>query len=277
MDAHYKTALRPNFSEDCLAAYFKGSPMKTSKVIGLIFAIVTVAPPAQAARLTFDFDAFIPTKRVTNPAAELLPPFFTEFKGDDRDFSLEATRNGQARLFSQVVLDTDSPDLIASSFAEAGTSVGYLEENGIEVSQSDRTTPISSFAATRVSDRNIKLEVAVRGTNPLIDKFLPPDVENTPAEFIYNIDLTLSDDGIDYELAGTNRAYPSYSVFLNGEPILLNPANDVDNPELLGVIEPVEARGTVAVDEPVGLLGLGLLAIAGLLGQITGKRTAPKM
>ena len=252
--------------------------MKTSRVIGLIFAFVTAAPAAQAARLTFDFDAFIPTKRVANPAAELLPPFFTEFKGDNRDFSLDATRNGQARLFSQVILDTDSPDLIASSFAEAGTSVGYLEENGIEVSQSDRTTPISSFTATRVSDRNIRLEVAVRGTNPLIDKFLPPDVENTPAELIYTIDLTLSDSGIGYELIGTNRAYPSYSVFLNEEPILLNPANDVDNPELLGVIEPVRASGTVAiepvrasgtvaVDESVSLLGLGLLAIAGLLKQ----------
>lgn len=239
--------------------------MKINKVIGVFAAVLAAAPAAQATQLTFDFDAFIPTERVTNPAAELLPPFFTEFKGDNRDFSLEATRSGRSRLFSQVVIDTENPELIISSFAQAGTSVGFLEQDGVEVSQSDRTTPISSFTATRVDDRTIKLEVAARATNPLIDNFLPPDVENTPAEFIYDIDLTLSDNGVDYELVGTNRAYPNYSVFLNGEAILLSETEDAGNPELLRIIEPVEASGTVSVNEPNGLIGVGLLAIAGLI------------
>ena len=247
--------------------------MKIDQAIGTIIAILTATPAAQATQLTFDFDAFIPTERVTNPAAELLPPFFKEFAGDNRDFSLDATRSGRSRLFSQVVIDTNNPDLIISSFAQAGTSTGFLEENGVEVSQSDRTTPISSFTATRIDARNIKLEVAVSGTNPLIDNFLPPDVENTPAEFIYDIDLTLSDSGIDYELAGTNRAYPNYSVFLNGEAILLNSTEDADNPELLRIIEPVEANGTVSVNEPPSWLGLGLLAIVGLRKHRRSRRS----
>ena len=227
--------------------------MKMFRLIGLFLGAIAIAPEAQTELLTLDFDAFIPTERVTNPAAEILPPFFTEFAGDNRDFSLEATRNGQSRLFAQVVLDTESPDLIVSSFAEAGTSTGFLEQNGVEVSQSDKTTPISSFEATRVDERNIRLKVTVRGKNPLIENFLPPDTETSPAEFIYDIDLTLCDEGISYDLVGTNRAYPSYSVFLNGEPILQNPADDVDNPELLGILEPVNATGTVsraAADEP---------------------------
>ncbi len=239
--------------------------------MGLLLGSLTVAPAAQAARLTLDFDAFIPTERVANPAVDLLPPFFTEFVGDNRGFSLEATRNGQSRLFSQVVIDTQSPDLIVSSFAEAGTSVGFLEQNGVEVSQSDKTTPVSSFEATRVGENSIKLKVAAQATNPLIEKFLPPDIETTPAEFIYDIDLTLSDDGIIYDLTGTNRAYPNYSVFLNGEPILLNPTDDVNNPELLNVIESVQASGKVsvaAVNEPSSLLGLGLIAIAVLLWNL---------
>lgn len=240
-------------------------------IIGTLLSAVAIAPDAQAARLVLDFDAFIPTERVVNPAAERFPPFFTAFAGDNRDFSLEATRKGQSRLFSQVVLDTDSPDLIVSSFAEAGTSIGFLEQDGVEVSQSDKTTPTSSFKATRVDERNIKLEVAVSGTNPLIEKFLPPDlppdVEISPAEFIYDIDIALSDNGVSYDLTGTNRAYPSYSVFLNREPILQNPA-DGDNPELLGVIEPVNASGSIsaiAVNEPSPLFGLGLVAGFGLV------------
>lgn len=205
-----------------------------------------MATTARASRLTLDFDAFIPAERIANPAVEL-PPFFAEFLGDNRDFSLEATRNGQSRLFSQVVLDTESLDLIVSSFAEAGTSVGFLEQDGVEVSLSDKTTPTSFFEATRLDDSSIRLEVAVSGINPLIKKFLPPDVEAAPAEFVYEIFLTLSDDTIGYKLVGTNRAYPNYSVFLNGKPILQKRTEDANNPKLLDVFDPVDISGELAV------------------------------
>lgn len=240
--------------------------MKYLKAIGIVFSLVTTAPAAQAAQITFAFDAFIPTARVDNPAADTLPPFFTEFIGDNRGFDLEATLNGEARLSTQVVIDPDAPELIVSDFTKTGTSVGFLVEDGVEKSQSDRSTPTSSVEARRVSDREILLKVAASGTNPLIDNFLPPGVENTPAEYTYDITLTLLDEGIGYNLVGTNREYPSYSVFLNQTPILQNPANGEDA-QLLGKIEPVSATGVISVNEPVSILALGLASICLFLGR----------
>ncbi|MGB3291406.1 MAG: hypothetical protein WBB01_00275 [Phormidesmis sp.] len=238
--------------------------MKSLKAVGIVFSLITIAPTAQAAQITFGFDAFIPTARIDNPVAEVLPPFFTEFIGDNRDFNREATFNGEARLFTQVVLDTDAPDPLVSALSEAGTTVGFLLKDGVEVSQSDKTAPISSVEATRMSQREILLKVAASATNPLVDNFLPPEVEVPPAEYIYDIALTLFDGGIGYNLVGTNREFPSYSVFLNQTPILLNPAN-ADDALLLGNIEPVSAMGTVSVDEPVkvnepvSLIALGMM------------------
>lgn len=223
--------------------------MKSTKILGIALGLVAIAPSAQAAQVTLAFDAFIPTARVENPAADALPPFFTEFAGDDRDFDLNATLNREARISTLVVLDTDDPNLVVSSSTEGGTSVGFLLENGVEISQSDRAQATDNVEARWISDHEILLKVAARGTNPLIDQFLPPDVEAEPAEYIYEIKLTLLDEGIGYELVGTNREYPSYSVFLNQTPILLNPANGEDA-SLLGNIEPVSSSGVVAVQEP---------------------------
>lgn len=242
--------------------------MKNLPILVMALGLAAIAPAAQAAQFTLTFDAFIPTARVDNPAAEVLPPFFTEFIGDNRDFDLNATINGEARLSTQVVLDTDRPELIVNSSSEAGTTIGFLVADGVETFQSDRTTPISSVEATRVSDHEILLRVAASATNPLIDNFLPPEVVVPPAEYIYDIALTLLDEGIGYNLNGTNREFPSYSVFLNQTPILLNPANGED-PNLLGNIESVSASGVVAVNEPGNLLALGL-ASAGLL-IVSGK------
>lgn len=241
--------------------------MKSLNMFAIALGLVAIAPSAQAARLNLAFDAFIPTARVGNPAVETLPPFFTEFIGDNRGFDLDATLNREARLSTLVVLDTDLPDPIVSSSTEAGTTIGFLLEDGVETSLSDRTQPTSSVEATRISDREILLSVAASATNPLIEKFLPPDIAVPPAEYIYDITLTSLDDGIGYDLVGTNREYPSYSVFLNQTPILLNPANGEDA-NLLANVEPVSATGIVAVYEPgnllaLGLAGLGLLVHAG--------------
>lgn len=230
------------------------------RTVGIILGFFTLAPDAEAVQIKLGFDAFIPTARVANPLAEVLPPFFTEFIGDNRSFSLEATRNGEARLFSQVVLETDNPNLILSAFSEAGTTVGFRLENGVEVSQSARTTPISSIEAARTGENEIFLKVAASATNPLIDDFLPPEVEVFSAEYIYDIRLTILSNGIGYDLVGTNREFPNYSVFLNQAPILLNPANGTDS-LLLGNIEPVSAKGTVTVSEPAVLLALGLTSL----------------
>lgn len=245
--------------------------MKNLPMIGMAFGIVAIAPAAQAAQLSLAFDAFIPTARVINPVADVLPPFFTEFIGDNRDFDLNATLNQEARLSTQVVLDTDTPDLIVSSSTVAGTTIGFLLENGVETSLSDRTEPISSVEATRISDSEILLKVAASATNPLVDNFLPPDVIVPPAEYVYDVALTFLDEGIGYDLVGVNREYPSYSVFLNQTPILLNAANGTD-PNLLANIESVSAQGIVAVHEPRGLFGLFALGAAsvGLLVN-TGK------
>lgn len=243
----------------------KQSAMKSLRILGMAASLAAIAPSAQAAQLRLAFDAFIPTARVNNPAVDVLPPFFTEFTGDNRDFDLDATLNRQARLSTQVVLDTEAPDLIVSSSTEGGTSVGFLLEDGVETSQSAQAQATDSIEATRISDREILLKVAARATNPLIDQFLPPDVEAEPAEYVYDIKLTLLEDGIGYDLTGTNRAYPSYSVFLNQTPILLNPA-DGEDPTLLTNLEPVNASGVVAVNEPANCLPLGLAGV-GLLVQ----------
>lgn len=240
--------------------------MRLLRNIGVILSLLTIAPTAQATQLTFGFDAFIPTARVDNPLAETLPPFFTEFIGDDRDFDLEATLSGQSRLFTQVVLDTDAPNPLVSTVSGSGTTVGFLMENGTEVSQSAQATPTSSVEVTRINPNEILLKVAASATNPLIDNFLPPDVEAIPAEYIYDIALTFLDNEIEYELTGTNREYPSYSVFLNQTPILLNPANG-ENALLLGNVETVNASGTVSVNEPGMLLALGMMGASLLIGQ----------
>lgn len=239
--------------------------MRKSMVVGLTLALATLSPTTQAAQITLDFDAFIPTERVSNPAAETLPPFFTEFVGDDRGFSLEATRSGQSRLFSQVVLDTEAPDSLVSSFTGGGTTIGFLQQDGTEVSQTAEASSFSHIEAVRTSNSTISLKVEARAANPLIEAFVPPEIEVPPAEYIYDIELTLLNDAIGYELVGTNRAYPNYSAFLNGEPILQN-AFDANDAALLSVIEPVSSSGIVAVNEPVGLLGLGAASLVMLVG-----------
>ena len=239
--------------------------MKMMPIVGLAVGLtVASSTAAQAARITLDFDAFIPAERIDNPAAEVLPPFFSEFSGDNRGFSLEATRSGQSRLFSQVVIDTESPDLVVSSFVEGGTSTGFLQQNGIEISQSAPVPAKGNFTATRVDDRTINLVATARATNPLITNFLPPNVDVAPAEFSYDIDLTLLDDGIGYELEGMTRAYPNYSVFLNGASILQNRTEHANRPELLEIVEPVSGRGKVSVDEPANVLGLSLVALCAI-------------
>ncbi|MEL7225440.1 MAG: PEP-CTERM sorting domain-containing protein, partial [Cyanobacteria bacterium J06576_12] len=126
----------------------------------------------------------------------------------------------------------------------------------------------STVSATRLSDREISLQVAASTQNPLIVNFLPPEIPAeavAPAEYIYDIALEISDDGVGYDLTGTNRGFPSYSAFLNGTPILTNPAG-AEGSSLLEVIEPVSASGFVEVpeatdvNEPATLLGLGLAA-----------------
>ena len=214
--------------------------MKKLQSFGLALGIVLLSPAAQAAQLTFAFDAFIPSPRVVNPVAEVLPPFFTEFVGDDRDFDVDATLNGEARLFTQVVLDTEAPNPLVSSFSEAGTTVGFLMQDGLERSQSAQTTPTSAVQATRTGENEILLQVLARATNPLIDDFLPPEIPVPPAEYVYDITLMLLDGRVAYDLTGTTRAFPNYSVFLERTPLLLNPANG-DDSQLLAVIEPVSA------------------------------------
>ena len=247
--------------------------MRSLTAVGVILSAVAIAPTAQAAQIRLDFDAFIPSARVTNPVADTLPPFFTEFIGDDRGFSLEATRNGQSRLFSQVILDTDMPNPLVSSFTEAGTSVGFLQQDGIETSQSLQDTPTSSVEATRIDEQTILLEIEAQAVNPLIEAFIPPEieVEVPPAEYVYDIELTLLDGAIDYALSGTTKAYPNYSAFLNGVPILQNEI-DSDDSNLLCVIEPVSASGTVAVNEPANLLGLCLVSAAIAFGSKANRR-----
>lgn len=239
--------------------------MKSLKAIGTIFGLLIAPTAAQAAQISLGFDAFIPTARIANPVAQTLPPFFTEFIGDNRDFDLDATLSGKARLSTQVVLDTDAPDLLVSMSSTAGTTVGFLQQAGVEVSQSDRTTPVSSVEAVRISDREILLKVAASATNPLITNFLPPEIEVPPAEYVYDITLTLLEGGIGYDLVGTNREFPSYSVFLNQTPILLNPA-DAEDATLLGNLESVSASGIVAVNEPTNLVALGVMSLVLLTG-----------
>lgn len=239
--------------------------MNRLSVIGLFVSIVGMAPAASAAQLIFGFDAFIPTARVDNPLAEVLPPFYTEFIGDDRDFDRDATLNGEARLFTQVVVDTDAPDLIVSTFTAAGTTLGFFVEDGVEVTQSAQATPTSRVEARRMDPNTIRLAVAASATNPLIENFLPPDAEAFPAEYRYDITVTLRDDSIHYSLIGTTREYPSYSVYLNQAPLLLNPA-DGEDARLLGNLEPVSATGVVPIPEPAMLLALGMVSASLCVG-----------
>ena len=239
--------------------------MKRFEIVGLTLSLSLIAPASRAAQLTLNFDAFIPTPRIANPVANELPPFFTEFIGDDRDFDLVATQNGEARLFTEVVLDTDAPDPLVSSSTGGGTTVGFLIQDGVEVAQSAQAPTASSVTATRLSDNQILLEVAASATNPLIENFLPSDISVPPAEYVYDITLTQQADGLAYDLVGTNREYPSYSVFLNEVPILLNTANG-DDSTLLSNVESVSTSGVLlnpeaaAVAEPATLLGIGLVA-----------------
>ena len=161
--------------------------MNRVKILGMTLGLAVIAPAAQAAQLTFNFDAFIPTPRIVSPVAEVLPPFFTESVGDVRDFDLAATQNGKARLFTEVVLDTEAADPLVSSFTGGGTTVGFLFQDGVETSQSAKGTPTSSVTATRLSDSQIFLEVAASIANPLIEGFVPPGTVVPPAEYAYDI------------------------------------------------------------------------------------------
>jgi len=73
------------------------------------------------------------------------------------------------------------------------------------------------------------------------------------------------------------RAYPNYSVFLNGSPIFQNEIESNDS-GLLSVVEPVSASGSVplsesaAVNEPANLLGLGAAGLA-MVGYRQSKRS----
>ena len=214
-----------------------------------------------AATIQLFFDAFIPEERAINPAADILPPFYTSFIGDNRGFSSSATRAGEARLFTNVTLDLDAPEPLIGSFTDTSTTIGFRLEDGVEVADEFKSTPSSNVTATR--DENIiTLDVFAEARNPLIEQNLPPDIETPPAQYDYQITLEQTENAIDYTLTGFTRAYPAYSVYLEDAPILLNPT--VPDSNLLFVEEPIaEIQGQIVqtkpVDEPANFTGLLVL------------------
>ncbi len=225
--------------------------------------VLTEATPASAAILSLYFDAFIPEERVPNPLSEVLPPFYTSFIGDDRGFDLEATQSGQARLFTQVLLDLEADEPLISSFTDTSPTVGFRIENGEEVSDTLKSAPTSAITATRSGDA-ILLNVFAETRNPLIEVFLPPDAPPVPpAQYNYQISLARTGNFLDYTFSGTTREYPAYSAYIADTPLLLNPSGE--EPFQLDVIEPIEpiqgriALASTTVPEPTTLAGLAIL------------------
>ena len=214
-----------------------------------------------AATIQLFFDAFIPDERVANPAADILPPFYTSFIGDNRGFSSSATQAGEARLFTNVTLDLDASEPLIDTFTDTSTTIGFRSEGGVEVADEFKSTPNSSVTATR-QDNLITLDVFAEARNPLIEQNLPPDIETPPAQYSYQITLEPKNNAIAYTLTGFTRAYPAYSVYIEDTPILLNPT--VPDSNLLFVTEPIaEIQGQIAltesVNEPANFIGLLLL------------------
>ncbi|MDY6902268.1 MAG: hypothetical protein SWZ49_29990 [Cyanobacteriota bacterium] len=232
----------------------------------LFFGFVLFSPlPAAAATIKLYFDAFIPEKRAVNSAADVLPPFYTSFIGDARDFDLNATIDGQSRLFTQVTLDTAAENPLIDTFTNTSVTIGFREENGVEVADELKSVPTSNVTANRV-DNSIVLHVFAEARNPLIEQNLPPDIDTPPASYDYQIILTQTENLIDYTLTGSTRAYPAYSVFIEDTPILLNPAGETS--DLLFVTEPIRQRqGQItqtpeSIPEPPSVIGFLILALS---------------
>ena len=233
--------------------------------------LVSLPKSVSAATIQLFFDAFIPEERAINPAADILPPFYTSFIGDNRGFSNSATRSGEARLFTNVTLDLDAPEPLISSFTDTSTTIGFRLEEEIEVADEFKSTPNSRVTAIR-NDNSIILDVFAEARNPLIEQNLPPDIETPPAQYDYQITLEPTENAIAYTLAGFTRAYPAYSVYIEDTPILLNPT--VPDSNLLFLTEPIaETRGQIAiatsVSEPANFTGL--LVLGSLLLFSKGK------
>ena len=241
------------------------TPYKKRKYLffAVYSALVCVLIPrsVSAATIQLFFDAFIPEERVINPAADILPPFYTSFIGDNRGFSSSATQAGEARLFTTVTLDLDAPEPLINTFTDTSTTIGFRLEEGIEVADELKSTPNSSVTAVR-DDNLITLDVFAEARNPLIEQNLPPDIETPPAQYDYQITLEQTENALDYTLTGFTRAYPAYSVYIEDTPILLDPT--VPDSNLLFVEEPIaEIQGQIArtesVNEPANFIGLSIL------------------
>ncbi len=196
--------------------------------------VVIKATPAPAATIALYFDAFIPDERAPNPVSEILPPFYTSFIGDNREFDLEATQAGQARLFTRVLLDLETDEPLIESFTDTSPSLGFRIENGEEVSDILKSLPTSAITAERDGDA-ILLNVFAEACNPLIESFLPPDAPPvSPAQYNYQISLSRTDDFLNYTIAGTIREYPAYSASIADVPVLLN--QSVEDPFQLDLL-----------------------------------------
>ncbi|MGK7948893.1 MAG: hypothetical protein AB4368_08840 [Xenococcaceae cyanobacterium] len=64
----------------------------------LLFSVIIPSQSAKAATIELFFDAFIPDARAINSAADVLPPFYTSFIGDDRGFDILATQKGYKKI-----------------------------------------------------------------------------------------------------------------------------------------------------------------------------------
>ncbi len=248
--------------------FFDNIETKAWKIALCLLLIFGIFSPqsAKAATIQLFFDAFIPDERAANSAADVLPPFYTSFIGDNRGFDFNATQKGLARLFTNVTLDLEAENPLINTFTDTSVTVGFRLENGQEVADELKSFPTSRVTANRL-ENSIVLDVFAEARNPLIEQNLPPDIETPPAQYDYEIILTQTENLLDYTLTGTTRAYPAYSIFIEQTPILLNPAGDT--PDLLFVTEPISQRqGQIAIvsesiPEPPTLIGLLIMGVWG--------------
>ena len=232
----------------------------------LLFSVILPYKSAKAATIELFFDAFIPDARAINSAADVLPPFYTSFIGDDRGFDVLATKRGKARLFTSVTLDLAAKNPLIDTLTDTSVTIGFRLEDGKEVADELKSVPTSNITATRQND-SIILDVFAEARNPLIEQNLPPNIETPPAQYDYQIILSQTENFLEYTLTGTTRAYPAYSVYIEETPILLNPAGD--NPDLLFVSEPINLQqGEItltaeSIPEPFSSIGLLILGFWG--------------
>ena len=228
---------------------FSISPFDRRKAYSLTIPLLFATFPSSAATIQLLFDAFIPDERVINSVADVLPPFYTSFIGDNRNFDVNATKSGQARLFSSVILDLETENPLISTFTDTSVSVGFRIENGLEVADELKSVPTSNITAIRQGD-SIILDVFAEARNPLIEVNLPPGLETPPAQYDYRVILTQTENLLEYTLTGTTKAYPAYSVFIEDQPILLNTAGDES--DLIFVTETIaEIQGQIDIPEPI--------------------------